>query len=150
MKGSILPYIAVNMLQRGDVERFEESFTTYLELGHYLCTHSKMTGQRWVEASKALDKARAEAEKAWAEVESMRVASKIQSTEVERLWEELRAEHEKMMNLRTALAQEEEEKRKAQEGIDAMVEQAIESFKSSMDMEDIKIAFAHKAFIEGF
>ncbi|EHA8587588.1 hypothetical protein COCNU_scaffold002710G000010 [Cocos nucifera] len=80
----------------------------------------------------------------------MRLASKIQSTELKHLREELRVEHEKTTNLRTALAQEEEEKRKAQEGVRAVVEQAVQSFKSSRDMEDIKIAFAQEAFIEGF
>ncbi|EHA8588907.1 hypothetical protein COCNU_scaffold007140G000010 [Cocos nucifera] len=79
----------------------------------------------------------------------MRVASKIQSIEVEHLQEELRAEHEKTTNLRTTLAQE-EEKRTAQEGVGTAVEQVVESFKSSRDVEDIKIVFAQEAFIEGF
>ncbi|KAG1367014.1 hypothetical protein COCNU_13G008040 [Cocos nucifera] len=141
MKESILLYIATKMLRKGDVERFDESFATYLEHGHYLFAHSEVASKRWAKASKALEEARAEVEKAQAKVKSMRVALEIQSTEVEHLREELRAEHEEMMNLRTVLAQEEEEKRKAQEGVDAVVQRAVESFKSSRDMEDIKIAF---------
>ncbi|KAG1362685.1 hypothetical protein COCNU_10G009040 [Cocos nucifera] len=149
MKGSILPHIVAKIPWKGDVERFDESFAAYLELGHYLFFHSEAVGQRWAEASKALEEARAEVEKARAEVESMRMVLEIQSAEVERLQKELRVEREETTNLRTALAQEEEEKRKAQEGVGVAVEQAVESFKSSRDMEDIKIAFAQEAFIKG-
>ncbi|KAG1342513.1 putative ensconsin-like [Cocos nucifera] len=104
MKGSILSHIAAKMLWRGDIERFDESFTTYLELKHYLFAHSEVVGQRWIKASKALEEARVEAKKVRAEVESRRVALKIQSSEVEHLREELRAEHKEMMNFRTTLA----------------------------------------------
>ncbi|KAG1330502.1 hypothetical protein COCNU_02G004700 [Cocos nucifera] len=134
---------------RGSRSMGASRFLPPRQLEHYLFAHSEMAGQRWAKASKALEEARAEVEKARAKVESMRVALKIQSIEVERLRKELRAECEKTMNLRTALAQE-EEKRKAQEGIGTAVERAIESFKSSRDMEDTKIAFAQEAFIEGF
>ncbi|EHA8587634.1 hypothetical protein COCNU_scaffold002864G000020 [Cocos nucifera] len=135
--------------ERDDIERFNESFAAYLELGHYLFAHSEVADQRWVKASKALEEARVEVEKAQAKVKSMRVASKIQSTKIEHLREELREEHEKMMNLKTTLAQEEEEKRKAQEGVGAVVERVVKSFKSSRDMEDIRIAFAQEAFNKG-
>ncbi|EHA8587883.1 hypothetical protein COCNU_scaffold003441G000010 [Cocos nucifera] len=63
MKESILPHIAAKMLRRGDVERFDESFATYLELRYYLFIHSKAASQRWAEASKALKEARAKVEK---------------------------------------------------------------------------------------
>ncbi|EHA8587441.1 hypothetical protein COCNU_scaffold002240G000010 [Cocos nucifera] len=150
MKESIFLHIMAKMLQRGDVERFDKSYAAYLELGHYLFAHSEAVDQKQAEASKALKEARAEAKMARAKVESIRVALKIQSTKVEHLREEWRVEREKTMKLRIALAQEREEKGKAQEGVDAAVEEAIESFKSSRDMEDIKIAFAQEAFIEGF
>ncbi|EHA8590195.1 hypothetical protein COCNU_scaffold016072G000010 [Cocos nucifera] len=73
MKGSILPHIAVKMLWKGDIKRFDESFAAYLELGHYLFAHSEVASQRWVEALKALEEAHVEVEKAQAEVESIRV-----------------------------------------------------------------------------
>ncbi|EHA8588132.1 hypothetical protein COCNU_scaffold004188G000020 [Cocos nucifera] len=43
MEGSILPHIIDKMIQTKNVERFDESFTTYLELGYYLFVHSKAT-----------------------------------------------------------------------------------------------------------
>ncbi|KAG1363590.1 hypothetical protein COCNU_11G004170 [Cocos nucifera] len=63
VKESILPHITVKMLQKGDIERFDESFAAYLELEHYLFAHSEAAGQRRAEASKALEEAHAEAEK---------------------------------------------------------------------------------------
>ncbi|EHA8588908.1 hypothetical protein COCNU_scaffold007151G000010 [Cocos nucifera] len=64
MEWSILPQIIERMRQKDDVERFDESFTTFLELGHYLFAHSEVASQRWAEASKALEEARIESKKA--------------------------------------------------------------------------------------
>ncbi|EHA8587787.1 hypothetical protein COCNU_scaffold003235G000010 [Cocos nucifera] len=71
-------------------------------------------------------------------------------SKVECLWKELREELEKMMKLRTTLALEEVERRKAQKEVGAAMEMAIQDFKSSKDMEDIKIAFAQEALLEEF
>ncbi|EHA8589530.1 hypothetical protein COCNU_scaffold010566G000010 [Cocos nucifera] len=104
MEGSILSHIIERMRQKDDIERFDESFTAFLELGHYLFAHS----------------------------------------------EELREEHKEMVKLRAKLALEKEEKRKAHEEVNAAMERAMQDFKSSKDMEDIKIDFAQKSFLEGF
>ena len=100
-----------------------------------------MANQRWAEASKVLEEARAEAEKARTEIDALKVASKIQSFEVECLQKELREEHEEMVKLRAELALEKEERRKAQEKVRAAMERTVQDFKSSQDMEDIKINF---------
>ena len=54
------------------------------------------------------------------------------------------------MGMKTALALEEDKQKKVKEEIDAKKERAIEVFKSSKAMEDIKIAFTQEAFLEGF
>ncbi|EHA8589664.1 hypothetical protein COCNU_scaffold011817G000010 [Cocos nucifera] len=41
-------------------------------------------------------------------------------------------------------------KKEGIKGVGAMMVRAIQDFKSSKDMEDIKIAFAQEAFLEGF
>ncbi|EHA8590240.1 hypothetical protein COCNU_scaffold016295G000040 [Cocos nucifera] len=53
-KESILPHIVDMIVQKEDTERFDESFTVYLELGHYLFAHSKAIDHRQTKASKAL------------------------------------------------------------------------------------------------
>ncbi|EHA8588390.1 hypothetical protein COCNU_scaffold004987G000010 [Cocos nucifera] len=55
-----------------------------------------------------------------------------------------------MARLRAELALEKEEKRKAQEEVNAAMEKAVKDLKSSKDMGDIKIAFTQEAFFEGF
>ncbi|KAG1338526.1 hypothetical protein COCNU_04G008320 [Cocos nucifera] len=55
---------------------------------------------------------------------------------------ELREEHGEMAKLRAELVLEKEEKRKAQEEVSTAMERAVQNFKSSKDMEDIKIDFA--------
>ncbi|EHA8589877.1 hypothetical protein COCNU_scaffold013027G000010 [Cocos nucifera] len=44
------------------------------KLGHYLFAHSEATNQRWAEASRALEEAHGEAEKAQAEADALKVA----------------------------------------------------------------------------
>ncbi|EHA8587498.1 hypothetical protein COCNU_scaffold002442G000010 [Cocos nucifera] len=94
------------MSQKDDVERFDELFAAFLELGHYPFAHFEAN--------------------------------------------ELREEHCEMAKLRAELALEKKEKRKAQEEVSAAMERAVQNFKSSKDIEDIKIDFALKAFLEGF
>ncbi|EHA8587618.1 hypothetical protein COCNU_scaffold002848G000010 [Cocos nucifera] len=61
------------MHQKDDIDRFDESFTTFLELGYYLFAHSEVTNQRWTEAFKGLEEARTEAEKARAEANTLKI-----------------------------------------------------------------------------
>ncbi|EHA8587541.1 hypothetical protein COCNU_scaffold002541G000020 [Cocos nucifera] len=130
------------MHQKDDVERFDESFAIFLELGHYLFAHSKAASQNQAKASRALEEARAEAKKAQAEADVLKVTSETYSSKVERLQNELREEHGEMTKLRVELALKKEEKRKVQEEVSAAMERAVQNFKSSKDMEDIKIDFA--------
>ncbi|KAG1342250.1 hypothetical protein COCNU_05G004790 [Cocos nucifera] len=150
MEEGVLPNIIERMCQKDDVDRFDESFTAFLELGHYLFTHSEAANQRQTEASRALEEARIEVEKAQAKVDALKVASKIHSSKVERLWKELREQRKKMAKLRTELPLKKEERRKAQEEVNAAIERAVQDFKSSKDMEDIKIDFTQDSFLEGF
>ncbi|EHA8588770.1 hypothetical protein COCNU_scaffold006580G000010 [Cocos nucifera] len=99
--------------QKDDVERFNESFATFLEFGYYLFARSEVASQRRAEASKVLEEAHAEVEKAQAKADILKVASETHSSEVEYLQKELREEHEKMAKLRAELALEKEEERKA-------------------------------------
>ncbi|EHA8586901.1 hypothetical protein COCNU_scaffold001137G000010 [Cocos nucifera] len=79
-----------------------------------------------VEAFKALQEARAEIEKVLTEVDYLKKA------------------------LEVALTLMEEKRKKIEEEVGAEKERAIEAFKSSKAMEDIKIAFTREAFLEGF
>ncbi|EHA8587313.1 hypothetical protein COCNU_scaffold001859G000010 [Cocos nucifera] len=54
MTGNVLPHIIDKMVQIEDVERFDEFFAAYFELGHYLFAHSKATDLHQFEASNAL------------------------------------------------------------------------------------------------
>ncbi|EHA8587673.1 hypothetical protein COCNU_scaffold002951G000030 [Cocos nucifera] len=131
---SVLSYIIERMCQKNDIERFDESFTAFLE----------------VEASRDLKEAHAEVEKAQAEADALKVGLKTNSSEVEHLQKELREECEEMVKLRAKLTLEKEERRKAQEEVNAAMEMALQDFKSSKDMEDIKIDFTEESFLEGF
>ncbi|KAG1360576.1 hypothetical protein COCNU_09G000390 [Cocos nucifera] len=64
MEESVLPHIVERMRQKDDIERFDESLAVFLELGHYHFAHSEAASQNQAEASRALEEARAEAEKA--------------------------------------------------------------------------------------
>ncbi|EHA8587672.1 hypothetical protein COCNU_scaffold002951G000010 [Cocos nucifera] len=55
-----------------------------------------------------------------------------------------------MAKLRAKLALEKEERRKAQEEVNAAMKRAVQDFKSSKDMEDIIIDFTQESFLEGF
>ncbi|EHA8587220.1 hypothetical protein COCNU_scaffold001610G000010 [Cocos nucifera] len=57
MQGSILLHNIKKMIRMEDAERFDESFTPYHELGHYLFAHSKIADLHQVEVSKALQEA---------------------------------------------------------------------------------------------
>ena len=54
------------------------------------------------------------------------------------------------MGLRVALILSEAKRNKAEVEVGIKRERAVEAFKSSKAMEDIKIAFTHEAFLEGF
>ncbi|KAG1360662.1 hypothetical protein COCNU_09G001250 [Cocos nucifera] len=54
MEESIPPHIIDKMVRKDNAERFDESFATYLELGHYLFFHSKVAYLYQIEASRAL------------------------------------------------------------------------------------------------
>ncbi|KAG1327679.1 hypothetical protein COCNU_01G016130 [Cocos nucifera] len=138
------------MVRTKDAERFDESFVAYLEVGHYLFAHWKLADLHQVEASKALQEAQVETERVQSEVDHLKVALEIQTIEVECLREALWKEEEAFVGLRTALTLSKEKKRKAEEEVNTKRERAVEVFKSSKVMEDIKIAFAQEAFLEGF
>ncbi|EHA8586187.1 hypothetical protein COCNU_scaffold000005G000010 [Cocos nucifera] len=133
MEESILPHIVERMHQKDDIESWHTA--------NYPFAHSEMANQRWAEASRALEEAYAEAEKAQAKVDALKVASKTHSSVVKCL-KELREESKEMAKLRAELALEKEERRKAQEEVSAIMGRAVQDFKSSKDMEDIKIDFA--------
>ena len=78
------------------------------------------------------------------------MASELQTIEVENPREVLRREEEAVVGLKAALTLVEETKKKMKEEIGAKREWVIDDFKSSKAMEDIKIAFAREAFLEGF
>ncbi|EHA8586915.1 hypothetical protein COCNU_scaffold001165G000010 [Cocos nucifera] len=120
------------------------------KLGHYFFVHFEAASQNRTEASRALEEARTEANKAWAKVDILKVASKTHSSKVEHLQNKLREKHGKMMKLRAELDLKKKEKRKAQEEVSAAMERAMQNIKSSKDLEDIKIDFAEEAFLEGF
>ncbi|EHA8586520.1 hypothetical protein COCNU_scaffold000478G000070 [Cocos nucifera] len=150
MEGSILPHIVERMHQKDDIERFDKSFAAFLELGHYLFAHSKAVSQNQAEASKALEEAHIEAEKARADADILKIALETHSSEVECLQNELREERGEIAKLRAELALEKEEKRKAQEEVSTAMERVMQNLKSSKDMEDIKIDFAQKVLLKGF
>ncbi|EHA8588342.1 hypothetical protein COCNU_scaffold004798G000010 [Cocos nucifera] len=89
-------------------------------MGHYLFAHSKAVDLHQVEASKTLQ-----------EESSQKV-------------------EEVSMGLRAALTLSKDKRKKAEEEVSIERERAVEAFKSSRAMEDIKIAFAQEAFLEGF
>ena len=72
----------------------------------------------------------------------MKVALEVQSTEVEHLRELLQKEEQVAVRLKAALTLAEEKKKKLEEEVDDEREQAVEAFRSSKAIEDIKIAFA--------
>ncbi|EHA8590804.1 hypothetical protein COCNU_scaffold024639G000020 [Cocos nucifera] len=133
------------MVRKEDAERFDESFATYLELEHYLFAHSKAADLCQTKASKALQEARAETERVLAEADCLKVALKIQAAEVGHLQEALRRAEEASTGLKAVLTLFEDKRKKAEEEVGAE-ERAIEAFKSSKAMEDIKIAFTKEAF----
>ncbi|KAG1338010.1 hypothetical protein COCNU_04G003160 [Cocos nucifera] len=57
MRGSILPHIVDKMVRTENVVRFNESFTAFLELGHYLFAHSKTVDLHQAETFKVLQEA---------------------------------------------------------------------------------------------
>ncbi|EHA8588953.1 hypothetical protein COCNU_scaffold007393G000010 [Cocos nucifera] len=150
MSGNVLPHIIDYTVRMMDIERFDESFVVYLELGHYLFAHSKAVDLIQVEASKALQEAQVENERARAKVDCLKVILGIQTIEVEHLREALQKEDEVFVGLRTGLTHSEDKRRKAKEEVSTERERAIEVFKSSKAMEDTKIAFALEAFLEEF
>ncbi|KAG1330968.1 hypothetical protein COCNU_02G009360 [Cocos nucifera] len=54
IQGSLLLYIANRMVRKKNAERFDESFTAYFELGHYLFAHSRIADLCQIEVSKVL------------------------------------------------------------------------------------------------
>ncbi|KAG1363510.1 hypothetical protein COCNU_11G003370 [Cocos nucifera] len=150
MEGSFLLHIIDKMIQMENMERFDESFTAYLELEHYLFAHSKAMDLCQAKAFGALQKARVEIEKVLTEVDYLKKASEIQSAKFEYHRKALRKEEEAVKGLKAALSLAEEKRKKVEEEVDAERERAIKAFKSSKAMKDIKIAFTREAFLEGF
>ncbi|KAG1327767.1 hypothetical protein COCNU_01G017010 [Cocos nucifera] len=122
----------------------------FLKLGYYLCAHSEAVNLHKVEASKTIQEAQEEIKKVQAKVEDPKKASRSHSAKVDHLQEALRREEQVSVGLKAALSLEEEKQRKAKEEVDAEKERAVEVFKSTKVMEDIKIAFTQEAFLEGF
>ncbi|EHA8588226.1 hypothetical protein COCNU_scaffold004461G000020 [Cocos nucifera] len=54
IEGSILPHIIDKIVWIENAERFDDSFATYLERGHYLFAHSKAVNLCQAKASRAL------------------------------------------------------------------------------------------------
>ncbi|EHA8587929.1 hypothetical protein COCNU_scaffold003611G000010 [Cocos nucifera] len=75
-------------------------------LGHYPFIHFEAVNQNWAEASRVLEEVRVEIEKAQAEADILKVASKTHSSEVECLQKELREERSEMARLRAELVLE--------------------------------------------
>ncbi|KAG1370910.1 hypothetical protein COCNU_16G000040 [Cocos nucifera] len=120
MRDNILPHIIDKMVQMEDVERFNESFTAYLEITifpeliHMKDALSKFWLNFFLTHGGAMER------------------------------------RESFCGLRAALTLSKDKKRKVEEKIDAKREQAIEVFKSFKVMEDTKIASTQEAFLEGF
>ena len=72
------------------------------------------------------------------------------SVEVGHLQEALRREEQRSMELKAALTLKENRQKKGEDEVGLERERAIESFKSSKAMEDIKVTFAQEAFLKGF
>ncbi|EHA8589439.1 hypothetical protein COCNU_scaffold009866G000010 [Cocos nucifera] len=140
MRGNVLPHIINKMVRMKDVERFDESFATYLELRHYLLAHLKVADLYQAKAF-LLQEAQAENERVWVEVDHLKVASEIQTIEVKHLQEALWKEEEASTGLSLVLILSVDKRRKAEEEVGTEKEQVVEVFKSSKAMEDIKIAF---------
>ncbi|EHA8586785.1 hypothetical protein COCNU_scaffold000934G000040 [Cocos nucifera] len=149
MKGSILSHIIDKMVRKENAERFDESFTAFLELGHYLFAHSKVANLHQVEFSKALHEAQAKIERVQVEVECLKMALEEQTAKADRLRKALRREEEVSIELRAALTLLKDKRNKTEEEVGTEKERAIKAFKSSKAMEDIKIAFSQEAFLEG-
>ncbi|EHA8588136.1 hypothetical protein COCNU_scaffold004199G000020 [Cocos nucifera] len=95
-----------------------------------------------IEVSKAIKKAKTiqeEVKNARAEIECLR---KAHSIEIGHLQEVLKKEESASAGLKTTLALEEEKRKKAKVEISVEGDRAIKSFRSSKEMEDIKVAFA--------
>ncbi|EHA8588476.1 hypothetical protein COCNU_scaffold005364G000010 [Cocos nucifera] len=117
------------------------------ELGHYLYSHLEVANHHQAEVSKAIEEAHTEAQ---AKVKCLKEALEARSTEVECLPRALRREEQASSELKAALASEEAKRKKAEEEVGLEKEWVAESFKSSREMQDIKIAFAQESFLKGF
>ncbi|EHA8588090.1 hypothetical protein COCNU_scaffold004099G000010 [Cocos nucifera] len=115
MKGIILSYIIEKMVGMEDAKRFDEFLIFYLELEHYLFAHLMAIDLHQAEAFKALQEVQAEVERVWAEIDRLKVASKIQTVEVKHLWKVSRREKEASTGLRAALALSEDKRKKSEE-----------------------------------
>ncbi|EHA8590634.1 hypothetical protein COCNU_scaffold021527G000010 [Cocos nucifera] len=127
----------------------EDAVPAHLDQGKVI-EKNKVADLHQAEASKVLQEAQVENKRVRAEVDRLKVASKIQTTEVECLREMLQREEEASAGLRAALTPSKDKRRRNKEEVGAEREQAIEVFKSSKAMEDIKIAFVQESFLEGF
>ncbi|EHA8587613.1 hypothetical protein COCNU_scaffold002825G000010 [Cocos nucifera] len=78
------------------------------------------------------------------------MASEDQTVKADHLREVLRREEEIFVQLRAALTLSKDKRIKVEEKVGTKKERAIEAFKFSKAMEDIKISFAQEAFLEGF
>ncbi|EHA8589601.1 hypothetical protein COCNU_scaffold011291G000010 [Cocos nucifera] len=93
MEGSVLQHIINKMVRKENVKRFDESFAAYL----------KVADLYQIEAFRALQEAQVEIEKVRAKVDCLKVASEVQTTEVEHLREVLRRKEDASTRLKVAL-----------------------------------------------
>ncbi|KAG1327668.1 hypothetical protein COCNU_01G016020 [Cocos nucifera] len=150
VEGCILLDIIKRMLRSDDEERMRNSYMAFIELGQHLFTNLEAINLHKTEISRAIKEAKTiqtEAKNARAESECLREAH---STEVGHLQEVLKKEEQVSAILKTTLALEEEKRKKAEVEVGTKGERAIKSFRSSKEMEDIKVVFAQEAFDKGF
>ncbi|EHA8588205.1 hypothetical protein COCNU_scaffold004374G000020 [Cocos nucifera] len=139
MKGIIVLHIIDRMVQKENAESWGIT-----------CTNLRAANLHQTKISKAFQEAQAEAERVRIEVDYLMVASEIQVVKVEHLREASRREEEASMGLKAVLTLSKDKRKKEEEEIGTEREWAVEAFKSSQAMEDIKIAFTKEAFVEGF
>ncbi|KAG1360541.1 hypothetical protein COCNU_09G000040 [Cocos nucifera] len=121
----------------------EEAQGHKTEIGHQLMANSEIVKAEKAKASRATEEAQGHK----TEVSHL-------STEVGYLQEALKREEQMSVDLRAALALEEERKKEVEMNFAKKkrraMEEAISTFKSLEEFRDIKVAFTQRAFIKGY
>ncbi|XP_073107518.1 uncharacterized protein [Elaeis guineensis] len=145
--GCILPEVIHRTVHIDPEQRVWDSLGSFLEIGHQLIANIEVMNNARKEATQA-EEGRL--------IETIRLKEKI--VEVVSLQEVLQKEGQTSADLRATL---EEERKKAEVELselkaqiltlvsEAMV-QAVEEFKTSSEMRDLKVEFGQAAFIKGF